>query len=147
MSLYLTRRYSRTRRGGHTHHRQQEGFTLLEVLVALAILATALAALVTSTGGQAGHAAYLQEKTFAHWVARNELTRLRLLQRQTGLPPDAINNGSTELAGREWYWRSEVQSSTDQSVRRVTISVFDDPRQENTLETLRGFLPLEVGSP
>lgn len=116
-------------------------------MVALAILATALAALVTTAGSQAGNASYLQEKTFAHWVAKNELARLRLAQRQPGADRSLRTSGSSELASQIWYWRTDVSSSADQSVRQITVSIFAEAEDETPLETLEGFLPLVPQTP
>ena len=70
-----------TRRYSHKHR----GFTLIEVMVALTIIAISLSALLSTSGTQANSAGYLKQKTLAHWVAMNELTQLRVLQQ---LPDD-----------------------------------------------------------
>ena len=58
--------------------RRCKGFTLLEVLVALTIVALALGALISTSGSHASSAGYLKQKTIAHWVAMNEITRLQV---------------------------------------------------------------------
>ena len=57
---------------------KQSGFTLIEVMVALTIIAISLGALLSTSGTQANSVAYLKQKTLAHWVAVNELTELRM---------------------------------------------------------------------
>ncbi len=58
--------------------REQSGFTLIEVMVALTIIAISLGALISSSGSQASSASYLKQKTLAHWVALNELAQLNI---------------------------------------------------------------------
>ena len=54
------------------------GFTLLEVLVALAVIAIALASIIKAVGTGAANASYLRDKTFAHWVAANRLAQMQI---------------------------------------------------------------------
>ena len=58
--------------------RTSNGFTLVEVLVALAVLAIALPALLFTIAGQISSLDYMREKSLAHWVAMNKMTELRL---------------------------------------------------------------------
>ncbi len=57
---------------------RHRGFTLLEVLVALAVLAIAMAALIKTGGENTRSAAYLRDKTLAQWVAMNVIAEQRL---------------------------------------------------------------------
>mmetsp|Transcript_6281 Transcript_6281/g.3524 ORF Transcript_6281/g.3524 Transcript_6281/m.3524 type:complete len:130 (+) Transcript_6281:1100-1489(+) len=98
----------------------QQGFTLLEVLVALAVLALAMGAIIKTVSNNTRNAAYLQEKTFAHWVAVNRLVEVQL---EKEWPPIGTTTGSQEMAGYEWYWLMKVEETPDKDVRRVNISV------------------------
>lgn len=80
-------------------NRPAAGFTLLEVLVALAIIAFALAATIRLTGQAAANTATLKEKTLAQWVAQNLVTEMRL-----GLINARKKKGETEMADETWYW-------------------------------------------
>ncbi|MBK1733775.1 type II secretion system protein GspI [Halorhodospira abdelmalekii] len=86
------------------------GFTLMEVLVAVAILATALAATIRLGSQAAGNTFELRERAYAGWVAENELTRV-----QAGIVPlrgPEQRSGSSEMAGREWTWELNARVAT-----------------------------------
>jgi len=114
------------------------GFTLIEVLAALAVLALALSAIIKATGENAVNAAYLRDKTLAHWVAMNRLAEIRL----AGAWPDTGgSNGSEEMAGREWFWQLQVQATPNPDMRRLDIDVrYDDSGDESRLVSLSAFM-------
>lgn len=115
---------------------RSRGFTLLEVLVALAIVAVALAALVR-TGAQAtDNTAYLERKTFAHWVAMNQLVELQATG--AGLSKGR-SEGTEEMAGIEWQWQRTVKPTPDAKLMQVEFTVGRD--DEPQLVILSGFVP------
>ena len=73
------------------------GFTLLEVLVALAVLAIGLGAIITAAGQSAGNVSYLRDRTLAAWVAENKLNELLLAQ---AWPKLSNIQGTAVMAGR-----------------------------------------------
>ncbi|AQT61543.1 type II secretion system minor pseudopilin GspI [Cellvibrio sp. PSBB023] len=93
------------------HNRQQRGFTLLEAMIALMIVAMALPALITLVMTQLDGSAAIRDKTYAYWVAENQLTRIRLLQQQKAkkaLPSYQVpekDSGSVDMAGLRWHWQ------------------------------------------
>ena len=96
------------------------GFTLVEVLVALAVLAVALGGALKGASESATQAAYLREKTQAHWVALNKVAELQLLE---GWPAIGIRRGTTELGRQEWHWTTTVSGTPDEDVRRLEVEV------------------------
>ena len=95
----------------------QSGFTLLEVMVALVIVSTALPALLTLVMAQMDGAAHVREKTYAMWIAENELTRLSLLNNKTNFPTYKLpekDSGRAEMMGLQWQW--QVETSKDEEV-------------------------------
>jgi|HubBroStandDraft_6_1064221.scaffolds.fasta_scaffold26596_4 general secretion pathway protein I len=96
------------------------GFTLIEVLVALAIVAIGMAAVLGTLTSSADTVSYLRDKTFANWVALNQIAQLRL----TGQAPAAgKSDGDSELAGRKWHWRQEVSATQVPGMLRIDVSV------------------------
>lgn len=102
--------------------RGTRGFSLLEVLVALAILSIALLALVRSAAGEADSLARERELSQARWVAANVLDEARL---DTGLPARGVREGSETLGGRAWQWRLSVSDTPVAGIRRLDVVVFD----------------------
>jgi general secretion pathway protein I len=97
------------------------GFTLLEVLVALAIVAVALTGGMRAVGGALRSGELLHERTLANWVAANRLARLRA---EGAFPALGDDQGETEQAGRRFVWRQRVQATPNALFRRVDVSVF-----------------------
>lgn len=114
---------------------RHKGFTLLEVLVALTIVSLALGALISTSGSHATSAGYLKQKTIAHWVAMNELTKLQV---QKEWPGKGDTKGSTPMAGAEWYWTRTVIETEDENARQVEFRIYLDEDRESSLTRLIG---------
>ncbi len=108
-------------------NKHQRGFTLIEILVALAVIATAVAAVVASVSAHVNNAAYLRERTLAHWVAMNKITELQV----SGTWPGAGNQrGEALMAGGTWHWEVAVSTTDDADVRRLDVQVYAGERAE-----------------
>ncbi len=105
------------------------GFTLVEVMVALFVVAVALPALMFQLGTQLSSAAVLQDKALASWVAQDQLALLRL-QTPQGLQSvdDAVagTQGERQLAGREWAWLLSTAATPVPGMTRQTLRVYPD---------------------
>ncbi|WXL24431.1 type II secretion system minor pseudopilin GspI [Ectopseudomonas mendocina] len=126
--------------------RRARGFTLLEVLVALAIFALVAASVLKAGSGSLQTAARLEEKTLAMWVADNRLVEMQLSQEPVA---DGREQGDTELGGRRWQWMSEVKNTSEPDMRRVTLWVaLYNPKElttdirERAVVSLSGFIGL-----
>ena len=102
------------------HGTAQAGFTLLEVLVAVAVLALALTAIISGGGNAARAAALMRDKTLALWVAHNRLTEIEL---QPTWPQLGGSSDDVKMGGEDWTWRANVIGTQDPTLRRVDIRV------------------------
>ena len=96
------------------------GFTLIEVLVALAIVTVAMAAVLGTLTSSADTIAYLRDKTFANWVALNQIALVRISGQ---LPAPGKSDGDTDFAGRKWHWHQEVNTTQVPGMVRMDVSV------------------------
>lgn len=117
----------------------ERGFTLLEVMVALAVVAIALAALIRGGSQSALTAAHLRDKSFAHWVAMNRVAELRL---QPQWPATGESRGDEEMAKRRWYTLAKVSATDDADVRRLEVEVrTSEEKEAPVMARVTAFLP------
>lgn len=98
-----------------------KGFTLLEVLVALAVLAVGLGAAIQAASSSVQSLAYQRDRTLAAWVAEN-IANEALLKTA---PPSigSIQRGTLAMAKQNWQWTLRTQATDDPDLRRLDISV------------------------
>lgn len=98
---------------------KQKAFTLLEVLVALAVLTMGLATVIKVAGSQASQLAYLKDKTIALWVANNKVNEVQLDK----WPSTGTSNGHEFMANQEWDWKLKISNTIDKDLRRMDVEV------------------------
>lgn len=120
---------------GNIKNKPYMGFTLIELIVALAVLAIGMTAALHATT-QAGHAgSFLKQRTIAHWVASNHAAELSINREW---PRPGISTGTETMAGQTWHWETEVESTEIPELRLVTIKVTLDGEEKASLVTFLG---------
>ncbi len=120
-------------------HRSDAGFTLVEVLVALVVVAIGLAALMVAVSGTARTSGYLRDKTLAQWIALNRIAEVRLTVNKlaqsatttigstTGNTSSSTTSGDArelQFAGRTWHYDTRYYDTTFQSTKRIVVRVW-----------------------
>ena len=119
--------------------RQGAGFTLLEVLIALAVLALSMAAVIKAVSDYTVNQSYLRDRTMAMWVARNVLVQFQV---ENEWPDVGERKGTSEMGEREWRWLGVISQTEEAELRRLDVKVFalDSEDDESPLSILSGFL-------
>jgi len=122
------------------------GFTLVEVLVALTVVALGLTALMVAVSGTARTSGYLRDKTIAQWIALNRLTQVRLMVNKLG---DNQDTGQIDFAGRKWHYDTRYFDTQFQSMKRVEVRVYpgDANTKSNPIAQSTGFMGADMGIP
>ena len=123
----------------HYHQTEQQGFTLLEVLVALAILAVSSASLMISDGQSIRQVNRIQDKVIASWLAENTLNNFYLEKKW----PEPGSSGSVQLWNeRRWYINTETSSTKNDKLRKIDVHIYtgDSIQPRNKVYALTGFI-------
>lgn len=113
------------------------GFTLLEILVALAVVAIALGALVGQASRNLDNTARLRDHTLAHWVAMNVVAELQINEEW---PRVGERKGSSLMAGREWFWTVRISTTADRNVQRLDVEVHRHRERRKAVASLIAYL-------
>jgi len=118
------------------------GFTLVEILVALAILSISLSSVLYVINQNTNNLIYLKNKTFAHWVAMNKVAEFRvnpvLIQNSRRL------SGRYTLAESEWEWTAQLIHTEDKDLEKLNIDVYSAEDSEMKLATLTSFITFSL---
>ena len=122
------------------------GFTLLEVMVALAIVALGMMAVHTQLNRYAVGATIIENKVLASWIASNRIAELSVAPQW---PPLGETQDEVDYAQRTWIWRTQVSETPVENLRRVDVSVALADQPEQSLHTVSGLIepPLPPGIP
>lgn len=102
------------------HSSETDGFTLVEVLVALVITGICAAVAVGKTTESSSHYRVLEERTYASWVAQNEIAKHRLSKTP---PAPGGDSNIVEMGRREWQVDSQITEIEDGNLYKVLIEV------------------------
>jgi general secretion pathway protein I len=120
------------------NRRGQRGFTLLEILVALAVLALAMSAVIKAASDYTVSQTHLRDRTMATWVARNVLAEFQVRKEW---PSVGEQKGTLEMGKLEWRWLARTSQTDEARLRRLDVEVIPaDSDSSEPLTTLSGFL-------
>lgn len=120
------------------------GFTLIEVLAALVIVALGMLGVIEAVTQTARNGTYLRDKTLAHWIAMNLITEQRL---QLSPPEVAKSSDEVEFAGQRWRWTMVVTQTQVDSLRRMDVAVRRaEAPEDSSLTMVTGFYGTAIGA-
>ena len=126
-------------------HRVQRAFTLVEVLVALFVVALGMGALMATLTSAADTAAHLRDKSLGEWVALNRLSELRL---GATAPSAGKSEGVVDYAGMKWRWQQAVADPGLAGLLRIEVSVSHaEGAASATVATATGFYGTSIAPP
>ena len=119
------------------------GFTLLEVMVALAIVSLSLAGVAGSMGQMIDTANAMRDRTYASWIAQNKITEYRIAG---VLPEVGESSGEIDFANVTWAWTAEVSETGIENLMKIDVSV-SYPGSDEVVRMVTGFIgePLPPG--
>jgi len=129
----MTIQYSKPSRIGSSY-RNVRGMTLLEVLVALAIFATAAISVIRSVSQHINTVSYLEEKMFAAMVVDNQMANVMLSTEKL-----KATKGTEELAGRTWYWKVTPVATAQPLLKAFDVSVATE-KEASPVVTVRSYV-------
>lgn len=133
----------------------RRGFTLIEVLIAILVIALGIGALLTTLTSSADAVGRLREKSFAQWVALNRISELRLSRER---PEVGVTSGSAQFAGMYWDWQQQISDPDMAGMLRVDVRVAPQRGGQDAARPMEpdefaaagiayGFLGASVGPP
>jgi len=96
------------------------GFTLIEVVIALAVAAIGLAAVTAAVSQMIDAGRSMRERTYASWIAQNKITEMRLAN---VVPKVSSTSGDIVYGSLEWTWRATVSETGVENLYRVEVEV------------------------
>lgn len=113
----------------------ERGFTLVEVMVALVVIALSLTGIAVVLGDMLNNATWLKESTYASWIAQNKIVEMRAANE---IPNADETSGDLTYANSDWSWRAVVSETGIENLWRVDVSV-SRPGGAN-IRTVTGFI-------
>jgi general secretion pathway protein I len=115
--------------------RPQNGFTLIEVMVALTIVALSLTAVTASMSQMIDASQAMRDRTYASWIAQNRIAEFRLASET---PDVGASNGEVEYGNAEWAWRAVISETGVDDLYRIDVAV-SLAGSEDVIRTVTGF--------
>jgi general secretion pathway protein I len=117
---------------------RQSGFTLIEVVVAIAVVALGMMAVFRVVHDTVNNSIYLRDRTLATWIADNRLAEMRLA---SALPSVDETKGEVDYANARWQWTATVSQTQVSDLRRIDVRVRRlGDSEESSLAEVSGFV-------
>ena len=117
----------------------ETGFTLIEVLIAVAVLAIGLLAVMRVTGVAIKNSEYLKQKTLAHWVAMDVMASAEV--GLTMIPsPGGNQSGQVKILDKTYPWKMTANNVPNLPIIQVELQVFTSDNQRS-LDSVYGYFP------
>ena len=117
------------------------GFTLIEIMVSLAVFAVVAAALLKGASQTIYQTGLLQERAIASWVADTRIKEVYLAKRTAAdFPSQGSERQDAMIAGREWEIETRYLGTENRDVLRVEVDVFLSADEQTPRATLVGFI-------
>ncbi len=120
------------------------GFTLIEMLLALAVFAYAASSILAVLSQTSQNLSEIEQMTFASWVANDKLIEMQV---DKTWPPKDKAKGERELVGQKWYWQQRVEKTEDPNLRKISVEVRLKPEDKFSLYTLSTFVSKQKEKP
>ena len=121
--------------------RHTRGFTLVEVMIALAVFAVVSAALVKSASLTLLQTDTLRERGIAELIASNRLSEIRAAPRlDNSFPSVGVDRESVTMAGRQWELTVTTEATENEFIRRIDIEVAREAEPDGVVAQLTGFV-------
>lgn len=122
--------------------KNERGMTLIEVLIALAIVGIAMTAVIKATSQHIRGTNYLQNKMTAMWVGELIMNEIRTGVRQLPRPSDKLK-GHTKMLHKEWYWQAECEETPNKRIKQIAVSVYEHENEAKEEEDPVALIHLE----
>jgi general secretion pathway protein I len=110
------------------HCCSQKGFTLIEVMIALAVVAIGLMATLKAINEEVNGANMTRNKMLALWVLENKVSEIRL---SANLPSIGTNQGQQILYSQTWQWQTNTTLTANPKIRKVEIAIFSSQTKKS----------------
>ncbi len=130
-------RHNTLRTNSRKKRLNSNGFTLIEMMVAMAVLAVGMGAIIKAAAENASNSAYLRDREVARWIATDKLTELQITS------PWGSNTkpkGEVEMFNQTWYWQARIRKVQDPDLRRVDIEVRRKKNSDAYVYSIAGFI-------
>lgn len=116
--------------------KNKNGFTLIEVLIALAIISIALTAIIKATAQNVKDTGYLENKITAYWVANDIMNQARLNLITLPFAPESLAQ-ETSMLGQKWLWQANLQPTRNKHIQEIHVNVTNS--SQKSLANLIGY--------